>query len=132
MAILKIEDVVKGFKSSDDLLHDYKSWDTVIREFEIIGEATKHLIKFGLLPAEFRVVVDFRNRITHEYFGIDKDEVWDIIHSKLGEFKGIVLSLINSLEREIKLKLIESFIEDNHYLPFIVRYLENLKNGCSQ
>ncbi len=55
--------------------------DAVIRNFEIIGEATNRL------PDEFRVAhtqIDwhrmrgFRNRIVHEYFGVDLTILWTI------------------------------------------------------
>ncbi|WP_229206269.1 HepT-like ribonuclease domain-containing protein [Dyadobacter fermentans] len=62
-------------------MEDDKTVDAVIRNFEIIGEAASRL------PEEFRdrhTTVDwhkirgFRNRIVHDYFGIDYAIVWDI------------------------------------------------------
>lgn len=52
MAILKIEQTVSRFDSPQDLLHSYTNWDSIIREFEIIGEASKYLLKEGVLPNE--------------------------------------------------------------------------------
>ena len=79
VAIVKIENSASCFNNAQELLHNYTSWDSVIREFEIIGEASKYLLKENLLSSEHKAVVDFRNVIIHEYFGIDRDEVWDII-----------------------------------------------------
>ena len=45
IAILKIEKVSSMYKSADKLKHEFMAWDSVIREFEIIGEASKHLIE---------------------------------------------------------------------------------------
>jgi len=53
---------------------DYKTVDAVIRNFEIIGEATKNLPselkeKYPNIPWE--EMYRLRNRISHEYFGVD-------------------------------------------------------------
>lgn len=71
VAISKIEHVASSFDSADDLKYDFMAWDTVIREFEIVGEASKHLLESRLLESDHRPVVDFRNVLIHEYFGID-------------------------------------------------------------
>lgn len=61
---------------------DYKTVDAVIRNFEIIGEAAKNV------PAEIREqysdvpwneMYSLRNLISHAYFGIDYEIIWDII-----------------------------------------------------
>lgn len=44
IAILKIEHTISQFDNSQELLHNYTSWDSVIREFEIVGEATNQLL----------------------------------------------------------------------------------------
>ena len=129
IAIVKIEYVSNEFTNIEDLLHDFKSWDTVIREFEIIGEASKHLIREDLLGNKFQVVVDFRNLIIHEYFGIEPQEVDDIIKNDLKPFKVEIEALISKIDNELKKELIESFIEDNKHLDFIIQELKRLENG---
>ena len=59
IAIVKIEKTASNFTNADDLKHDYLSWDSVVREFEIIGEASKYLIGSALLNQESQKVVDF-------------------------------------------------------------------------
>jgi uncharacterized protein with HEPN domain len=75
VAISKIEYAVSKFDNPNDLKHDFMAWDSVIREFEIIGEASKHLLKSELLAEDYRSVVDFRNVLIHGYFGIDEDNI---------------------------------------------------------
>jgi len=67
--------------SFDDFVADQKTIDAVIRNFEIIGEAANRL------PEEYKDLhpeIDwfrirgFRNRIVHDYFGIDYAIVWQI------------------------------------------------------
>ena len=79
VAICKIEVTVARFETAQDLLHDFISWDSIIREFEIIGEATNICIRENLIDGKYRVIVDFRNKIAHHYFGIDEDAVWSIV-----------------------------------------------------
>ena len=129
IAIQKIKDTSSKFDNVQDLLHSYTSWDSVIREFEIIGEASKYLLKDNLLVKDYQVAVDFRNQITHEYFGIDLDVVWTIIYTDLDQFEHIILELICTINSDLKRELIESFIEDNKYLNFVVKELESLKDA---
>jgi uncharacterized protein with HEPN domain len=126
IAILKIKEVTHAFDNVQNLLHDFRSWDSVIREFEIIGEATKYLLRDNLLSKDYQIIVDFRNQITHEYFGIDQDAVWTISNHDLSDFEEVVLELINGIEPMLKQELIKSFIEDNHCFNFIVTKLKGL------
>lgn len=127
IAILKIKKVTAEFDSVQNLLYDFRSWDSVIREFEIIGEASKYLLRDKILDAEYQVVVDFRNQITHEYFGIDQEVVWTISNTDLDGFEEIILELISNIEVNLKKELIESFVKDNKYLDFVVEKLRELK-----
>ena len=129
IAGLKIREVVTDFDNAQALLHDFRSWDSVIREFEIIGEASKYLLKAKLLDKEHQQVVDFRNKITHEYFGIDADEIWDISFENLEEYIKVTLKLIKSMDPALKSELIEAFKEDNKYLDFIIVALKELQNA---
>ena len=103
-------------------------WDSIVREFEIIGEASKYLLEDKVLSKEYQVVVDFRNHITHEYFGIEPDIVWATIQTDLKAFEVTILNLISDIEPKLKKELIDSFIEDNNYLDFIVQSLNRLKD----
>jgi len=60
---------------------DHKTVDAVVRNFEIIGEASKNIPKnirekYPNIPWE--EMYRLRNRISHEYFGIDYEILWDI------------------------------------------------------
>lgn len=127
VAIVKIENTVSKFDHAQDLLYSYTDWDSVIREFEIIGEASKYLLKENLLRKTHQPVVDFRNVIIHEYFGVDRDEVWDVIHNDIKPFKQVILEIINNIPNSLKTELINAFTEDNNYLDFVVKELEDLR-----
>ena len=129
IAIQKIKKVSSKFDNVDDLLHSFTDWDSVIREFEIIGEASKYLLRDKLVENSNQRIVDFRNQITHEYFGIDQDIVWAIINQKLTIFEQTIIELIKNIEPNLKQELIESFIEDNYYLDFIIEALRELNHA---
>ena len=74
-------------------------------------------------------MVDFRNQITHAYFGIDQDIVWGIINNDLKHLEEVIISLILKIEPNLKQELIESFIEDNYYLNFIIEALRELNHA---
>ena len=69
---------------------DYKTVDAVIRNFEIIGEASKNLPKevketYNEIPWSEMYLL--RNKVSHEYFGIDYEIIWDIALNYLPENK---------------------------------------------
>jgi uncharacterized protein with HEPN domain len=78
-------------------LQDEKSIDAVVRNLEIIGEATKQF------PAGFtalhpgipwRQLAGLRNRIAHDYFGLDVEIVWEIVHHDLPVLSAALEKLI--------------------------------------
>ena len=76
---------INGF-SFDDFSHDRKTFSAVIREFEIIGEAVGKLpneIKQKHPDVEWQNIGDFRNLLTHEYFGVNLEIVWRVIQDDL-------------------------------------------------
>jgi|SRR3989338_7216081 len=96
-AVRQIQAYVAGMEFSA-FANDRKTCDAVIRNFEIIGEASHRL------PDEYKALhpeIDwtkirgFRNRIVHDYFGIDYEIVWMIAKTNLPQ-------LISSLEKLLK------------------------------
>ncbi len=84
----------------DEFIQDRKTYSAVIREFEIIGEATKNLsedIIEKYNEIEWRDIVDFRNILIHEYFGIDFDIVWNVIRQDLPRLQRIIELVIQEL-----------------------------------
>jgi len=50
--------------------------------------------------------------------------IWTISHTDLDDFEEIILEIIRNIETELKQELIESFVEDNKYLDFVVSKLK--------
>ncbi len=93
--LLLIEDIIEsGNKiidytnnlSFEEFTKDSKTIDAVIRNFEIIGEAANRLpenFKDNYSQIDWHRIRGFRNRIVHDYFGIDYAIVWEIKNSFL-------------------------------------------------
>lgn len=84
-AILRITSYVGGM-SSDTFMDDIKTQDAVVRNLEIIGEATKNLseqlcIENPEIP--WRSMAGVRDRLIHHYFGVNLDIVWQIVTAEL-------------------------------------------------
>jgi len=82
----KIRSYVKNLKSADDFFEDEKTFDAVMMNFIIMGESVSKLsagFKSKNKNIPWNKVKDFRNLIAHDYFGIDAEEVWQIIKKHL-------------------------------------------------
>jgi uncharacterized protein with HEPN domain len=86
--------------SFDEFLNDSKTLDAVIRNFEIIGEAANRLpddIKDEYPLVDWHRIRGFRNRIVHDYMGIDFQMVWLIKENFLPVLKDQIQSIVNDL-----------------------------------
>lgn len=84
-----IEKYIEGMKN-EDFVNDRKTTDAVVRNLEIIGEASRHIpdeVKEKYPDIDWKGVIGLRNRITHEYFGISLRIVWDIVKQELPKLK---------------------------------------------
>lgn len=67
-------------------LVDEKTADAVARNLDVLGEAAARLppeIRSGASHIPWGRLVGLRNRIVHEYFGINLEIVWEIVHRDL-------------------------------------------------
>ena len=93
----KILKYTKGL-SFEDFLTDDKTIDAVVRNFEIIGEASLRIDEDFRLEnpqIEWKKLRGFRNRIVHDYFGIDYEIVWSILSEDLEELIFQLEQLLN-------------------------------------
>ena len=127
IAIDKINRYTKNIKSSEELLYNELVWDGVIRELQVIGDATKQLLKYSFIDEKNRRIVDFRNNIVHGYFGINHDIVWDVVSIKLLEYKSELVKITR--EKTIDLSdSINAAKRENSFNKNVVGYLEELGN----
>ena len=89
-AIEHIEEYVDGIASIEDLLKDTKTYDAVLMNFIVLGEAANRLsdaVKTNLSNIDWRSIIGFRNFVAHDYFGVDINIVWAAIKIHLPELK---------------------------------------------
>jgi uncharacterized protein with HEPN domain len=99
-AIDKIECYSSEFLTAGDFYHDSKSFDACMMQFVVIGEVVSRLdegYKREHADIAWQKIKDFRNLIAHDYFGIDADEIWEIIKRKLLPLKVEIEKLLVEL-----------------------------------
>lgn len=96
-----IEKYTKGMDKEEFMSEQNKmARDAVVREFEIIGEATKRLsekVKELNPDLPWRDIAGMRNKLVHEYFGVDMAVVWETIKSDLPILKKVAQRVLDSL-----------------------------------
>jgi uncharacterized protein with HEPN domain len=86
-----------------DLLRDDRTYDAVVRNLEIIGEAAKKLseeIKCQMPQIEWRKIAGLRDILAHAYFGVDNDILWDILQNKVSELAEAVNAFIEASDKD--------------------------------
>jgi uncharacterized protein with HEPN domain len=81
----KILDYTKDI-TFEQFKSDNKTIDAVIRNYEIIGEASNLLpneIKEKYTEVDWYRIRGFRNRIVHDYFGVDLQIIWKITFDQI-------------------------------------------------
>lgn len=95
-SIQRIEEYTKDL-SSKDFENDWKTIDAVVRNLEIIGEAAKNMPeetmeKYPEIP--WSSMVTMRNKIIHEYFGVDVEILWKTIKEDLPPLKAQIEKIL--------------------------------------
>jgi uncharacterized protein with HEPN domain len=83
----------------DAFLTDRMRQDAVIRKLEIIGEAVKNLsarIRQGRPDIPWKQIAGMRDRLTHDYFGVDLTLVWVAVERELPTLKAAIDALLSS------------------------------------
>jgi len=102
--ILEVIEDIKNFTegiSYEELENDKKTLYAVIRCLEVLGEAVKkipNVIKEKYPEIPWQEIAGMRDKLIHEYFGIDIEIVWDTIKADLPLLKEIVTKIINDLQ----------------------------------
>lgn len=87
-----------GGMSENEFYSDTKTFDAVIRNLEVIGEAAKNIpadVKDKTLDIEWKKIAGLRDILIHEYFGIDEEIVWDVVKNKIPDLIESLKKLIN-------------------------------------
>lgn len=88
----------KGLNFKDFLEDDTKT-RAFIRSLEIIGEASKKLsieFKKKYKEVEWKSVSGMRDKLIHDYFGIDYELVWDVVINKIPVLKKQIKEILEN------------------------------------
>ena len=95
-AIDRIIEYTTDIKSADDFNNDYRNFDATMMNFVVIGEMVDKIsdeLKSNHPEIEWIKIKGFRNIVAHDYFGIDAEEVWQIIRNKIPDLKSALRQL---------------------------------------
>ena len=99
LAMNRISEYIEGY-DFNSFRQDYKTVDAVIRNFEVIGEAAKNLpgeVKEKHPEIPWQEMYYLRNKVSHEYFGIDYEIIWDVATNYLPDNKKQIDRIIDTI-----------------------------------
>lgn len=105
VAINTIQRKTKSITTPESLLQNEDAWLSVTRSLEIVGEAMKNILISKQLNQEWinpewRYVVDFRNVVTHEYFGLNVEQIFDIVKNDIISLEKELLLLLKKIPQK--------------------------------
>ena len=99
-AIERIENYVKG-RTFEEFSKNTLVIDAVVRNFEIIGEATKQIpaeLKTEHPLIKWKEMAGMRDKLAHEYFGVNIEILWKTARNRLPVLKPLVKELLTNSE----------------------------------
>jgi len=97
----KILKFTEDILDADSLFADEKTFDAVLMNFVVIGESVNRLsdqLTTTNTQINWQQIKGFRNIIAHDYFGVDAEEVWQIIQNHIQELIENVNQIIAKID----------------------------------
>jgi len=99
-AIDEVNEFVTDIPNAEALVANKEKYKAVLMNFIILGEASRNIfdeVRINHPEVEWKDVMNMRNKLVHEYFGVDNKVVWDAIKKNLPELKQILTRIKDSL-----------------------------------
>ena len=96
---LRVEDILRAIDNIrsytagltfDQFRGDQKTIDAVVRNLEVIGEATRHIAadsESAPIDIPWADIAGMRNILIHEYFGVDLNIIWQTVITDLPQLR---------------------------------------------
>ena len=100
-AIVQIGSYTEGGR--EEFFNNKMIQDAVIRNLEIIGEATKKLtpdLRDRYPEVPWSRIAGMRDVLIHDYFEVDLQIVWDVVQNRLPELKRHIEALITEIDQQ--------------------------------
>jgi uncharacterized protein with HEPN domain len=84
----------------ENFVADERTFDAVIRNLQIIGEAVKNIpddVRELNPEMEWRKIAGLRDILAHAYFQIEDEIIWDVVQNKVPSLLGVVSQLLESM-----------------------------------
>ena len=103
--LLAAEDIESfiGDMDFDSFSSDKKTRGAVVREIEVIGEATKNIpkaIRDKHKELPWQDMAKMRDKISHVYFGINYEIVWKVVKERLPEIKTSIANMMDEITKD--------------------------------
>lgn len=98
---LFIQDVITLETTKDDFIENETLKRAVVRSLEVIGEAAKKIpadIKYSWNEIQWKNMAGMRDKLIHDYFGINYYIVWDVIKNKIPELSKQIEKVIKEIQ----------------------------------
>lgn len=84
----------------ENFLQDTKTQDAVVRNLEVIGEAVRHVsekLRARHPDVPWRRIAGMRDKLIHEYLGVDRELVWEVVERELPGFQRKVEEILTGM-----------------------------------
>jgi uncharacterized protein with HEPN domain len=74
--------------------------DAVVRNFEIVGEAVRNIpseVTAAHSDIPWEKMIGMRNKVIHEYFGVDEEILWKTVKEDLPVFRGQIAKILKEV-----------------------------------
>lgn len=103
-SIAKIEYLAQTLYTLDNFESKWIEQDAIIRNLEIIGEASFHIsggLKQNYPNVPWKEVREMRNFVTHQYFGVELSDVWSTVIHDIPLLKQQIQQIIDDMETPV-------------------------------